>query len=139
MTGIEEQRHEKRLNWTAYANIGLGLFTLLAWAIPGPVMAPSLWRNIDQDFHGESDPVVVTMAMVFKVGIVVIVVVFWLLSAVSLTNGVLIPKRTRHQLCMILSGISLLGTPFHLIVGIFSLITLNNDWARKLFANDRGA
>lgn len=134
---MDEQRIARRLNRIAYANIGLGLFTLFVWAIPGPGMVPSFWRHIDQDFHVQSDPVGAKFAMFIKIAIVVVVVVFWLLSAVSLTNGILILKRRRHRLCMVLSGISLLGTPFNLIVGIISLVTLSNDGARNLFAKGR--
>jgi len=127
----DELRNERRLNRVAYANIGLGLLTLFVWAIPGPAMVPSFWRHIDQDFHGQSG----TVAMVIKVTVVIVVVGFWLLSAVSLVNGFLILKRRRHRLCMILSGISLLGTPLNLIVRILSLTALNNPCARNVFAN----
>ena len=100
-------------------------------------MVPSFWRHIDQDFHGSPDAASTAFATFFKVAIVFFVVVFWLLSAVSLANGILILKRKRHRLCMWLSGISLLGTPLNLVVGILSLVTLNNAWARNLFAHGR--
>jgi hypothetical protein len=133
----DAERREKRLNRTAYINIGLGLLTFFVWAIRGPGFIPTFWQLIDHDFHPHSDPVVTTMATVFKVAVVIVVVGFWLLSALSLTNGILILKRRRHRLCIVLSGVSLLGTPLHLIVGIISLVTLNNDWARMLFADGR--
>lgn len=131
----DEQRNERRLNRVAYANIGLGLLTLFVWAIPGPAMVPSFWRLIDQDFHGQSDPSAGTISIIFKVVVVFFVVLFWLLSAISLANGFLILKRRRHRLCMILSGLSLLGTPLNLIVRILSLTALSNARARSVFAN----
>ena len=135
MAITDDERNAKRLNRIAYANIGLGLLTFFLWAVRGPGYVPTFWQHIDHDFRGTSDPVAATMATVFKVAIVVVVVAFWLLSILSVTNGILIFKRRRHRLCMILPGVSLLGTPFHLILGILSLVTLNNAWARNLFAN----
>ena len=136
-TITDSERHARRLNWIGYANIGLGLFTLFVWAIPGPLMVPSFWQHVEHDFRPQSDPIGAKLAIIVKIAIVAVVVMFWLISAVSLTNGILILKRRRHRACMILSGISLLGTPLNLIVGILSLVTLNNVWARNLFANGR--
>jgi hypothetical protein len=133
----DEEQRDKRLNRVAYANVGLGLLTLFLWAIPGPGMVPTFWQYIDRDFHSTSEPVVAKIGMALKVVIVLVVVQFWLLSLISLANGFLILKRRRYRLCMIFSGVSLLGTPFHLILGIISLATLGNDWARKRFANGR--
>ena len=135
MMVFDEQRNERRLNWAAYANIGLGLLMLL-WAVPGAKAIPSFWRDIDQELNGQSDPGAAILAMLIKVLIAVSILLFWPAAAVPLTNGFLILKRKRYRLCRILSGISLLGTPFHLIIGIFSLSLLNKDWAKKLFAND---
>src|SRR5262249_4631174 len=133
----DAQKHSRRLNRIAYANIGLGLLTLFLWAIPGPAYVPKFWRSIDHDFLGTSDPAAATIATILKAVIVVFVVAFWMLSAVSLANGVLMLKRRRYRLCMIFSGVSLLGTPLHLILGILTLVTLNNAWARDLFAKGR--
>jgi|SRR5215813_9217317 len=135
MATTDDERNARKLNRIAYANIALGLLTFFLWAVPGPGYVPTFWEQIEHEFRGTSDPVAATMATVFKVAIVVVVVAFWLLSILSVTNGILIFKRRRHRLCMILSGVSLLGTPLHLILGILSLVTLNKARARSLFAN----
>jgi len=103
MVLTDEQKNERRLNRVAYANIALGLLTLFVWAIPGPAMVPSFWQHIDRTSLANPSSAG-TMIVVFKVAIVFFVVLFWLLSAVSLANGFLILKRRRHRLCMILSG-----------------------------------
>jgi hypothetical protein len=102
MAITDDERSVKRLNRIAYANIGLGLFTFFVWAIRGPSYVPIFWQHIDQDFRGTSDPVAGTMGTVFKVAILLVVIGFWFLSVLSLTNGILILKRRRHRLCMIL-------------------------------------
>lgn len=93
--------------------------------------------NTPYKARGSAEPFVAMLAKVFKALVVVIVVAFWSLSAVGLTNGFLILKRRRHRLCIALSAIQILGTPFHIALGIVSVFMLNNDEARSLFANGR--
>src|ERR1700754_1367337 len=97
MAMTNDERSAKRVNRIGYANIGLGLLTFFLWAIRGPGYIPTFWQHIDGDFRGGSDPVAAKLAIVFKVLIVLVVVGFWFLTAVSLTNGVLILTRRRHR------------------------------------------
>ena len=128
-----EENRTRRLNYVAYANIGLGMFILFAWALPGPWMVPNFWHGLDQSLAGKTDPVLATFVTLMKAMVVVVIVCFWVFSAVSLVNGYLILKRRRHQLCMILSGVSIAGGPPGMVVGIISLVVLNRDWVRRLF------
>jgi hypothetical protein len=128
-----EETKAKRLNYVAYANIGLGLFSFFAWALPGPCMLRFFWHDLDQTIVGRTDQTLVAIVSFMKAMTVVVVLCFWIFSIISLVNGYLILKRRRHRLCMILSGISIAGNPLGMIVGVISLVVLNKEWARHLF------
>ena len=131
----DQETSAKRLNWVAYTNLGLGVFSLVAWALPGPWAIRFFWQALDQAAAGGTDTFAVIVTGVMKVMAVLVVLCFWVFSGVSLVNGYLILMRRRHRLCLILSGLSALGTPLGLIVGVVSVIVLTQDGVRGLFAD----
>ena len=130
---MQEEKSIRRLNLVAYFNIGLGAFSLLAWALPGPWTIHVFWQALERSAVSPGDAFGSAMVSVMKALVVLVVLIFWVLSAVSIANGYLILKRRRHRLCVILSGVSIFGTPLHLILGIISLVALTRDWARSQF------
>ena len=129
------ERNAKKLDYVAYANLVAGTLSFVLWALPGPWAIQTMWQLMDQmqARHGDSGPTI--MIAVMKGGILVVVILFWLFSAVSVLNGYLILKRRRYGTCFALSIISIFGTLFGVVVGIVSLAILGQDWARALFTS----
>jgi hypothetical protein len=130
------ERNSKRLDYLGYVNVGWGILSMALWALPGPWMIQVSWQILDgrQIPH---DPVGASMITIMRVGVVLVVILFWLFSLVSLVNGYLILKRRRYRTCIALSGISIVGTPIGLVIGIVSLVMLSQGWAKDLFSLGR--
>ena len=130
----DTERNAKRLDYVAYANLAAGALSFVLWALPGPWMIQTMWQVMERMQSRSGGPGSSVMSGIMKTGIVVVVVLFWLFSSVSVVNGYLILKRRRFGTCYALSIISIFGTLFGVVVGIASLAVLSQDRARGLFA-----
>ena len=132
----DTERNAKRLDYVAYANLTFGALSFLLWALPGPWAIQTMWQIMDRMQSRSGGPS--AMIGIMNAGVVVIVVLFWLFSTVSIVNGYLILKRRRLGTCFVLSCVSIFGTLFGVVVGIISLAVLSQDWARDLFTGASG-
>lgn len=127
-----QRSQSRRVDSLAYANLGSGLLSLVLWAVPAVGTLGEFWSRVDR--VGGNPFVVFLFALVFKVGTLVVVLLFWTSSALFFANGYLMLRRRRFGVCTTLSAILIGLSPiFGWIVGTMSLATLRRDWARLQF------
>jgi hypothetical protein len=131
----ESTVHTRRLRYLGYANVAFGILSFVGWALPGPQTVQHFWAILDGSGAASGDPIFTFFAGVMKAGVVLVVAVFWLTSLVALANGYFILRRRRYRVCLILSGVSVIGTLFGVLLGIVSLVVLTRDWARAQFSD----
>jgi hypothetical protein len=74
------------------------------------------------------------MGWMFVITGSVVILFGWLIAASILIAGGRLKRRRSRLFCMIVAGIECMFMPFGTILGVFTLITLNKDSVKELFA-----
>ena len=87
----------------------------------------------------ESEIVPVIFGGIFTVVAVFAVLAGWTLAALTIIAGRRLKQRRSYIFCMVVAALMCLNIPLGTILGVFTIVTLNSEPARKFFAANSAA
>ena len=85
-----------------------------------------------EDSNGSAPPPI--FGWMFIIMGAVFIVLGWSLAVAIFIAGRKLKKRENRMFCMVVAGIECIFMPFGTILGVFTLITLNKDSVKAIFA-----
>jgi hypothetical protein len=128
----EDEQHLKLLSIFHYVVGGLTAFFALFplfHIIMGLVLvfAP-------EKFHGGDGPPPALFGWMFVVLGAAFILLGWTLAVFILVTGRFLARRRRYMLCFVVACVECLFMPFGTILGVFTIVVLNRDSVKNLFA-----
>lgn len=79
------------------------------------------------------EPAAGVVGAIFVVVAAILIVIGWSLAIFVFVTGKNLDRQTKYQLCMIGAGVVCVFMPLGTILGIFTLVTLQEDNVKQLF------
>jgi hypothetical protein len=105
------------------------------------LMAASLWwpeLAAEAQREGEGVPVMATGALAMGLAIFGILL-GWIWAACLIAAGRSIMQARRYTFCLVVAGVSCVGIPLGTLLGVTTLVILNREDIRQLFADAAAA
>ncbi len=84
-----------------------------------------------------NEPFMAIAGIAFMIFATMIIVVGWLLAVFIFTSGKNLDKQTNYKFCTIGAGVLCLFLPLGTILGVFTLVTLQEKSVKELFSTTR--
>lgn len=128
-----ENQDEKNLDLLATLQTILGILTALMACIPLVYLGVGIAIFVGATSGSEAAPRVV--GLVFIILSLLIILAGWVLAVMIIITGRKMRKRESFNFCMIVAFLECLIMPLGTVLGIFTILNLNKDSTKELFAS----
>ena len=109
-----------------------GLIALVACI---PLIHLTIGLSLTAGAIASSEPAMGMAGVMFTVIAGIIILVGWGLAAFVFLAGKNLDRQTKYQFCMVGAGVLCIFMPLGTILGVFTLVTLQDDSVKEMFEN----
>ena len=82
------------------------------------------------------EPAAGVVGATFVVIAAILIIIGWGLAIFVFISGKNLDRQTKYQFCMVGAGVLCIFMPLGTILGVFTLVTLQDDYVKQLFKNN---
>lgn len=102
-----------------------------------PLIHLTIGLSLTAGAIASSEPAMGMAGVMFTVIAGIIILIGWGLAAFIFLAGKNLDKQTKYQFCMVGAGVLCIFMPLGTILGVFTLVTLQDDSVKAMFSDNK--